>query len=83
MDIQMPVLEACEAATLRGCEAARAFRALAIRQGRRPVPLVSLPARSTKDSIQRGPDAGLRAHLARPIRRVELFRTGRIHGCPR
>jgi len=62
MDVRMPVMD--------GCEAARA-----IRRFDRSLPVIALSANSFPEDVQRSLDAGMNAHLSKPIDLRELFET--------
>ena len=65
MDIQMPVMD--------GWEAARAIRALP-EPGRAAVPIVALSANVFESDMQKSLDAGMDAHLAKPLDVPALLR---------
>ncbi|WP_308589245.1 response regulator, partial [uncultured Oscillibacter sp.] len=58
MDIQMPVMN--------GYEAARAIRALA-REDARTIPIIAMTANAFAEDVQAALDAGMTAHVAKPI----------------
>ncbi|MDR2029278.1 MAG: response regulator [Treponema sp.] len=64
MDIQMPVMD--------GYAAAAAIRALD-RADAKTVPIVALTANAFKDDIDRALDAGMNAHLAKPLEMEKLL----------
>jgi CheY-like chemotaxis protein len=64
MDIQMP--------KLNGYEATRAIRALD-RSDAKTVPIVALTANAFKDDIDRAHEAGMNAHLAKPLELDKLL----------
>ena len=65
MDVQMPVMD--------GCEAARAIRALEARSGRR-VPMLALTAHSLASDQARCAEAGMDGFIAKPLRPQEVLR---------
>jgi len=70
MDIQMPVMD--------GYAATKAIREIeALSQGgcRRPVPIVALSANAFEEDRRRSLDAGMDAHVAKPIKASALFET--------
>ena len=69
MDIQMPVMD--------GLEAARQIRASA-RPDRR-IPIVALSANAFDEDTQRSLDAGMQAHLAKPVDIIELKRILKLY----
>lgn len=69
MDIQMPVMD--------GLEAARQIRASA-RPDRR-IPIVVLSANAFDEDTQRSLDAGMQAHLAKPVDIIELKRILKLY----
>jgi len=58
MDIQMPVMD--------GCEASRQIRALPDKQ-KAGIPIIAMTANAFGDDLQKSKDAGMDAHLAKPI----------------
>ena len=64
MDIRMPVMD--------GIEATRAIRALS-RPDAQTIPIIAMTADAFADDIQRCLDAGMRAHLAKPINPSLMF----------
>lgn len=58
MDIQMPVMN--------GYEAARAIRMIK-RQDARTIPIVAMTANAFSEDVQAALDAGMNAHIAKPI----------------
>ena len=66
MDIQMPVMD--------GYAAARAIRALP-RADAASVPIIAMTANAYAEDIQKCIDAGMSAHVAKPIDSVVLFAT--------
>lgn len=66
MDIRMPVMN--------GLEATRAIRALA-REDARSVPIIAMTANAYDEDMRRSLEAGMDAHLAKPIEPQTLFDT--------
>ena len=66
MDLRMPVMD--------GCAAARAIRALP-RSDAGTVPIVAMTADAFSDDVQRCLEAGMNAHVAKPIDPGVLFAT--------
>ena len=66
MDVHMPVMD--------GCSATRAIRALAI-PGMRRIPIVALSANAFETDVKEALDAGMDAHIAKPIRVPILMKT--------
>ena len=66
MDIMMPVMD--------GYEAARAIRALA-REDAKSIPIIAVSANAFADDRQRSYEAGMDAHIAKPLNAEELIRT--------
>lgn len=58
MDIQMPVMD--------GCEASRQIRALPDKQ-KASVPIIAMTANAFGEDLKKSKDAGMNAHLAKPI----------------
>ena len=58
MDIQMPVMD--------GYTAARAIRALE-NKGLAEIPILALTANTFKEDVEAARDAGMQAHIAKPI----------------
>lgn len=70
MDIRMP--------NMNGLEAARAIRSLD-REDSRTVPIVAMTANAYDEDIRQSKEAGMNAHLAKPIIPALLFKTlGRL-----
>jgi len=72
MDMRMPVMD--------GLEATRRIRALN-RPDAQTVPIIALTANAFDEDVQRSMQAGLNAHLSKPVEPEALFRTleGMIH----
>lgn len=66
MDIRMPVMD--------GLEAAREIRALD-RQDAKEMPIIAMSANAFEEDIRKSLDAGMNAHLAKPIEPKLLYRT--------
>ena len=64
MDIRMPVMD--------GIEATRAIRALS-RPDAQTIPIIAMTADAFADDIQRCLDAGMQAHLAKPVNPSLMF----------
>ena len=62
MDIRMPVMD--------GLEAARRIRSF-----NRDVPIIAISANAFREDIEKSIDAGMNAHLAKPIDTEELYKT--------
>ena len=58
MDIQMPVMD--------GCEASRQIRALSDKK-KADVPIIAMTANAFGDDLKKSKEAGMNAHLAKPI----------------
>jgi CheY-like chemotaxis protein len=58
MDIQMPVMD--------GCEASRQIRAMPDKK-KAGVPIIAMTANAFGDDLKKSKDAGMNAHLAKPI----------------
>ena len=70
MDIRMPVMD--------GLEAARAIRGMA-REDAGKIPIIALTANAFDEDIQRSVQAGMNAHLSKPVEADILFETlGRL-----
>ena len=67
MDVQMPVMD--------GLTAARAIRRAEVAENRRATPIIGLTANAMTEDIARCHEAGMNAHLAKPIDWTELFAT--------
>ena len=65
MDIMMPVMN--------GMEAARAIRALE-RPDAASIPIVAMSANAFSDDVQQSLDAGMNAHIAKPVEEQTLLR---------
>ena len=66
MDIQMPVMD--------GYEATRAIRALD-RPDAKEIPIIALTANAFDEDVQRSLQAGLNAHLSKPVEPENLYET--------
>ena len=66
MDMRMPVMD--------GLEAARTIRSME-RSDAGTIPIIALTANAFDDDVQRSLQAGLNAHLSKPIEPAALFRT--------
>lgn len=66
MDVRMPVMD--------GLETAEAIRALP-REDARPVPIIALTANAFDEDVQRSLQAGMNAHLSKPVEPDQLFNT--------
>lgn len=66
MDILMPVMD--------GLEATRKIRALP-RSDAKMVPIIAMTANAFQEDVRKSLEAGMNAHLAKPIDYVQLFRT--------
>ena len=66
MDMRMPVMD--------GLEATRAIRALD-RGDAKTVPIIALTANAFEEDVQRSMQAGLNAHLSKPVEPETLFET--------
>ena len=66
MDMRMPVMD--------GLEAARTIRAMD-REDARTIPIIALTANAFDEDVQRSMQAGLDAHLSKPVEPDALFRT--------
>ncbi len=65
MDVQMPVLD--------GVAATREIRALEVERGLKRTPIVALSANAMKHQVAEYLDAGMDAHLAKPIQLDKLY----------
>ena len=66
MDMRMPVMD--------GLEATREIRALD-REDAKKVPIIALTANAFDEDVQRSMQAGLNAHLSKPVNPENLFST--------
>ncbi|MBQ9358217.1 MAG: response regulator, partial [Abditibacteriota bacterium] len=66
MDVLMPEMS--------GLEAARAIRSLS-RQDARTVPIIAMTANAFDEDVQRSLQAGMNAHLSKPVEPEQLFDT--------
>ena len=64
MDLMMPVMS--------GYEAARVIRGME-RQDARSVPIIALSANAFEEDIALAKDAGMNAHLAKPVNMRKMF----------
>ena len=67
MDLQMPVMD--------GLSATRAIRTEEIQAGGKPTPIVGLTANAMAEDVVRCREAGMDAHVAKPIEWSDLFGT--------
>ena len=68
MDIMMPVMD--------GLEASRAIRSLA-REDARTVPIAAMSANTFSDDVRRSLDAGMNAHIPKPVDEATLLTVAR------
>lgn len=66
MDMRMPVMD--------GLKATKTIRALK-RKDAKSIPIIALTANAFDEDVQRSMQAGLNAHLSKPIQPEELFKT--------
>ena len=66
MDMRMPEMD--------GLEATRRIRAME-RDGAKKIPIVALTANAFDEEVQRSMQAGLNAHLSKPVEPEALFQT--------
>jgi len=66
MDIRMPVMD--------GLEAARAIRALD-RPDAKSIPIIAMTANAFDEDVQQSLQAGMNAHLSKPVEPEHLFKT--------
>ena len=66
MDMRMPVMD--------GLEAAKTIRAME-RKDAKSIPMIALTANAFDNDVQRSMQAGLNAHLSKPVKPDELFDT--------
>ena len=66
MDVRMPVMD--------GLETAEAIRSLP-REDARTIPIIALTANAFDEDVQRSMQAGLNAHLSKPVQPEVLFET--------
>ena len=64
MDIRMPVMD--------GLEAAKKIRAME-REDAKTIPIIALTANAFDEDVQRSMQAGLNAHLSKPVEPERLF----------
>jgi signal transduction histidine kinase len=74
MDVQMPLMD--------GPTAARAIRAAEARSGRARTPIVALTANAMSHQVAAYAEAGMDAHVAKPIEAAALFEALRIVDMP-
>ena len=67
MDIMMP--------EMNGCEAAKAIRAMNDRPDGKNIPIIAMTANSFAEDVQASLDAGMNAHLSKPIVIDEVIKT--------
>ena len=67
MDIHMPVMN--------GYEAAKAIRAMNDRPDGKNIPIIAMTANSFAEDVQASLDAGMNAHLSKPIVIEEVIKT--------
>ena len=66
MDMRMPVMD--------GLSATRAIRSMN-REDARTVPIIALTANAFDEDVQRSMQAGLNAHLSKPVEPETLYKT--------
>ena len=66
MDVRMPEMD--------GLEATMAIRALD-REDSKLIPIIALTANAFEDDVERSLQAGLNAHLSKPVEPETLFKT--------
>lgn len=66
MDIRMPVMD--------GLEATRRIRKLD-RPDARSIPIIAMTANAFEDDVKKSKDAGMNAHLTKPIEPKQLYQT--------
>ena len=66
MDMRMPVMD--------GLEATRAIRAMK-RDDAKKIPIIALTANAFDEDVQRSLQAGLNAHLSKPVKPEQLYQT--------
>lgn len=69
MDLQMPVMD--------GYDATRAIRAWETVEGRPATPIIALTASTFEEDMEKAYQAGVTAHLPKPITKARLFDTVR------
>ena len=67
MDMRMPVMD--------GLTAARTIRSLEDRPDAKTIPIIALTANAFDEDVQRSMQAGLNAHLSKPVEPEALFQT--------
>jgi signal transduction histidine kinase/BarA-like signal transduction histidine kinase len=71
MDVRMPVMD--------GLEAARTIRTAKERPDTQTIPIISMTANTFDEDVQRCMDAGMNAHIAKPIDAQLMFETLAVH----
>ena len=66
MDIMMPQMD--------GYETARAIRSMANRPDGRTIPIIAMTANAFTEDVQASLDAGMNAHLSKPIVMEEVLK---------
>ena len=66
MDMRMPEMD--------GLEATRTIRAMS-RQDAKTIPIIAMTANAFDEDVQRSLQAGLNAHLSKPVKPDALFET--------
>ena len=66
MDVRMPVMD--------GLEATRAIRALK-RSDSKSIPIIAMTANAFDEDVQQSLQAGMNAHLSKPVEPESLYRT--------
>lgn len=67
MDVRMPVMD--------GLQATREIRGLAEREDAKTIPIISMTANTFDEDVRRCMDAGMNAHIAKPIDAKLMFAT--------
>ena len=60
---------------MNGCEAAKAIRAMNDRPDGKNIPIIAMTANSFAEDVQASLDAGMNAHLSKPIVIDEVIKT--------